>query len=139
VLGPDIPKNRRNDADVYLQDIMATTLELAGIQKPSYVEFNSFLNLALNKSANSNYSAIYGCYTDAQRMIRKGDYKLICYPQAEATLLFDLSKDPLELNNLSGNEDISHIEKALFSELLVLQHIMEDTTVIQKAFPHLLN
>lgn len=139
VLGPDMPKNRRIDADVYLQDIMATTIELAGMQKPSYVDFNSFLSLALNKSANSNYSAIYGCYTDAQRMIRKGDYKLIAYPKAASTLLFDLSEDPMELNNLSGDENFSQVEKALFSELLVLQHIMEDTTDIQAAFPHLLN
>lgn len=139
VAGPRIPKNRRKDADVYLQDIMPTTLELAGVPNPSSVEFNSFLDLAFDKATNSNYSAIYGCYTDAQRMIKKGNYKLIAYPKAETTLLFDLSKDPMELNNLSGNEEISHIEKALFSELLVLQHIMEDTTDIQVAFPHLLN
>jgi arylsulfatase A-like enzyme len=139
VAGPRIPKNRRKDADVYLQDIMPTTLELAGVPKPSSVEFNSFLDLAFDKATNSNYSATYGCYTDAQRMIKKGNYKLIAYPKAETTLLFDLSKDPMELKNLSGNEEISHIEKALFSELLVLQHIMEDTTDIQVAFPHLLN
>ena len=34
VLGPDIPKGKKIDVDVYLQDIMATSLELAGIEKP---------------------------------------------------------------------------------------------------------
>lgn len=137
VIGPDIPKNQKNTADVYLQDVMATSLELAGIEKPHYVEFNSFMDLIKSGSETSHYSSIYGCYTNAQRMIRKGDYKLIVYPEAETTLLFDLIEDPLEMNNLSGSEGTADIEKALFMELSSLQFVMDDTVKIKSIFPQL--
>ena len=39
VIGPTIAKGERLDARVYLQDIMPTSLELAGIPIPEYVEF----------------------------------------------------------------------------------------------------
>ncbi|HAV61561.1 MAG TPA: choline-sulfatase, partial [Verrucomicrobiales bacterium] len=39
VAGPGIPRGRRIEARVYLQDIMPTTLELAGAPVPDHVEF----------------------------------------------------------------------------------------------------
>ncbi len=137
VAGPDIPKNQKNKADVYLQDIMATSLELAGVEKPDYVEFNSFLDLIQTDSETSHYASIYGCYTNAQRMIRKGAYKLIVYPEAETTLLFNLHDDPLEMNNLSGTAGTMDIEKALFKELSSLQFVMNDTVDIISVYPEL--
>jgi arylsulfatase A-like enzyme len=137
VIGPGIPKNQKNRADVYLQDIMATSLELAGAEKPDYVEFSSFLDLIKSGSETSHYSSIYGCYTNAQRMIRKGDYKLIVYPEAETTLLFNLNEDPLEMNNLSGSEGTADIEKALFMELTSLQFVMDDSVDIKSIFPQM--
>ena len=137
VIGPDIPKNQRSNTDVYLQDVMASAMELAGIEKPDYVEFNSLIDLAKEPADAGNYNAIYGCYTDAQRMIRKNGYKLIVYPKAEATLLFDMKNDPFELNNLSGEEKYDKIKQNLFNELLDLQVEMEDTTDIKSVFPNL--
>lgn len=137
VIGPDIPKNERSIADVYLQDVMASALELAGVVKPDFVEFNSLVNLAKNRSASGNYDAIYGCYTDAQRMIRKDGYKLIVYPKAEATLLFDLDNDPLEITNLTEDAAYEDLKKSMFRELLALQTTMGDTTDIQSVFPNL--
>ena len=46
VLGPNIPKGQRLEQEVYVQDIMATSLELAHIDKPDYVQFHSFLDIA---------------------------------------------------------------------------------------------
>ena len=40
--GPDIPKNKSIDHEVYLQDIMATTLELGDISPPESIDFKSF-------------------------------------------------------------------------------------------------
>jgi arylsulfatase A-like enzyme len=137
VLGPDIPKDQRNNAEVYLQDIMATSLALAGVEKQDHVEFNSLMDLIRTGSETSPYSSIYGCYTNAQRMIRKGNYKLICYPEAQATLLFDLAEDPLEMHDLSGKADVLEIERSLFSELLALQHVMDDTVDLEMVYPAL--
>ena len=81
VVGPSVPKNKRNPELVYLQDIVPTTLHLAGVKTPEFVEFNNLWPLITNAESKSPYETIYGAYqTDAQRMIREGDYKLIVYP-----------------------------------------------------------
>lgn len=119
--GPNIPKNRQVDQEVYLQDIMPTSLELAGIKRPGYMEFNSLLPLALGKQTKGAYDAIYGAYIDWQRMVRKDGFKLIVYPKAEKVLLFDLENDPYEINDLSEAPEYEHKLKELSNELLRLQ------------------
>lgn len=138
VIGPDIPKNQQSNADVYLQDVMASALALAGANKQEFIEFNSLINLAKSPSDQGNYNAIYGCYTDAQRMIRKDGFKLIAYPKAGATLLFDLENDPLELKDLNKDVKYEELKKSLFSDLLTLQKTMGDTTDLRSAFPDLI-
>lgn len=134
VIGPDIPKNKQADADVYLQDVMASALDLAGVEKPEFVEFNSLIDLAKGNAEKGNYGAIYGAYTDAQRMIRKDGFKLIVYPKAKTTLLFDMNNDPLELNNLSEIKEHDALKQTLFRDLLKLQDSMGDTTELKSVF-----
>jgi arylsulfatase A-like enzyme len=138
VLGPDLPKNKKVDADVYLQDIMASTLELAGIQKPEYIEFSSFMSLAKGQQTTSHYPAIYGCYTKQQRMIRKDGFKLIVYPDAEKLRLFDLENDPNEMHDLADQEEMQQKKKQLFKDLLTLQAQMDDPLDLNPLFNKLL-
>jgi arylsulfatase A-like enzyme len=126
ILGPDLPKNKKVDADVYLQDVMATALDIAGVQKPVYIEFNSLMPLAKGEKTKSNYDAIYGAYVNFQRMIRKDGFKLIAYPNANKVLLFDLKKDPLEMNDLSEKPEYASKVKEMFDDLLKLQKSMDD-------------
>ncbi len=127
VVGPDVPENEKRDALVYLQDIMATTLDLAGVDKPKYVEFNSLMPLIEDAEAESVYEAIYGAYLDsAQRMIRVGDMKLIVYPEAKRLRLFDLSVDPNEIDDLSGNPSKWPVIRELFNRLVEEQLKMGD-------------
>ena len=80
--GPDIPKNKSIDHEVYLQDIMATSLELGDISPPESIDFKSFLSLAKGKDKTPIHpEGIYAAYMDYQRMIRKDGYKLIVYPK----------------------------------------------------------
>jgi len=126
VMGPDIPKNNKVDADVYLQDVMATSIEIAGIDKPNYVEFNSFLDLAKGETEKSHYEAIYGAYLNVNRMIRKDNFKLLVYPEINKVLLFDLKNDPEEMNDISDAIANKSKVKSLFKELLELQKDMND-------------
>ncbi len=119
-VGPGIKKNAKIDAPVYLQDIMPTTLELAGLNIPSHVEFKSLLPLLRGKAKRS-YSAIYGGYKNLQRMITADGYKLIYYPKIEKYLLFDLQTDPLEMHNLAEKPDHASTVKKLKTKLKELQ------------------
>ena len=126
VTGPDIPENNEVNAAIYYQDIMASSLDIAGLEKPEYVQFNSVMDLARGDRSESYYDAIYGCYIDLQRMIRKDGFKLIVYPEADKTLLFDMENDPWEINDLSNHPDYQDIKSSLFNDLLKLQEEMND-------------
>lgn len=122
VVGPNIPKGKKINEDIYLQDVMATALEIAGVQKPEYIEFNSFMGLVKGTQTKSNYNSIYGVYRkDSQRMIRKDNYKLILYPKSKKVLLYNLEKDPLELNDIASYKENASKIKSLFKDLISLQ------------------
>lgn len=124
--GPDIPAGKVVTQDVYLQDIMATSLELADIEKPDYVFFNSLLGLVSGEQLESNYKEIYGVFRGKQRMIRKDGYKLIHYPKIDVTRLFDMQADPNEINDLAGQAKYKEKETQLMTDLLVLQKSFDD-------------
>ncbi|GAA3584553.1 sulfatase-like hydrolase/transferase [Snuella lapsa] len=127
VVGPDIPKGNKVNADVYLQDVMASALDIAGVEKPDYITFNSLLDLAKGLRMESKCQAVYGTYEKgSQRMIRKDNYKLIVYPRSEQILLYDLKKDPMELHDIASDEANTGRIKSLFGDLIKLQEEMED-------------
>lgn len=126
ITGPGIAKGKSLDTPIYLQDAMATALELAGNGKPDHVEFKSVLPL-LRGETKTQYDRIYGKYLDRQRMIRKGDWKLIFYPRAEKKMrLFNLAEDPQEKNDLIDVPNYASLVKQLKSEFLELQKEMGD-------------
>ncbi len=115
VSGPSI-KPGENDAAVYLQDIMPTTLELAGIDKPEHVEFVSLLPL-IRGEKDQSYDAIYNCYLNVQRSITDDGFKLMVYPKAKKVKLFDLKNDPQEMKNLAGDSAYAEKKQQLFATL----------------------
>ena len=136
MVGPDIPKKHKIDQEVYLQDIMATSLELANVKPTNTIEFNSLLSTAKGTSQEKIYkNGIYGAYIDYQRMIRKDGFKLIVYPKIKKTVLFDLKNDPLEINDLSTN--VSYLKKKtdLFTGLLSLQKKFGDPLDLSSLVP----
>ena len=127
VVGPGIDANSNSDVPVYLQDILPTTLELSGIQKPDHVEFNSLWSLIQGKGREGSYPYIYGCYRDLQRMIRDEQYKLILYPKAGVRRLYDLLNDPFELNDLAGDAKYTDRMEDMFNQLELLGRSLDDT------------
>jgi len=115
VAGPGIEPGSK-DAAVYLQDVMPTTLELAGVDKPKHVEFASLLPLIRGEKRES-YDAIYNCYLNLQRSITDDGFKLMVYPNANRVKLFDLASDPLEMNDLSDDPAMDEKKRQLFTTL----------------------
>lgn len=126
IWGPDMEGGQTVSTDIYLQDTMATALDLAGAKKPDHVFFNSVAPLARGTTTDHAYDAIYGAYVKLQRMIKKDGFKLIVYPKAKVVKLFDLKKDPEEMNNLASDSAYQGKVKALFRSLLELQESMND-------------
>jgi len=138
VVGPGIPQGEKRSPCVYLQDIMATTLDVAGVPKPDFVEFQSLLPYIRDPGCKSAYDAIYGCYlADLQRMVRVGDWKLIVYPKAKVVRLFNLADDPQEMHDLAADPDQEQRISDLFARLLKLQEQMDDSLDLRAAFPEL--
>ena len=124
VAGPAVDANKRINDPVYLQDVMPTTLELAKVEKPEHVQFNSVLPML--DGGPSPYEEIYGAYLDKQRSIRTDHYKLIVYPKAEVVRLYDVQQDPLEINDLAGEPGMRSIVKDLFARLVSVQQELKD-------------
>ncbi len=127
IMGPDIPRGKIIPSDIYLQDAMATSLELAGVQKPGYLYFHSVMDMVKGDQDKSHYNAIYGAYINYQRMIRKDGFKLIVYPELDKVLLYDMEQDPEEMKDLSEVEGYQSKVNDLFQDLLSLQKELNDT------------
>jgi arylsulfatase A-like enzyme len=100
--GPGIPRGRRSAAQCYLRDLYPTVCDLVGVKTPTSVEGRS-LGPVLRGEADSVRPAVFGCFRDCQRMIRTDRFKLIHYPKIGRWQLFDLSRDPHELNDLAAS------------------------------------
>ena len=138
---PDVAADRRDATPIYLQDVMPTTLELAGIPCPEHVQFKSLLPLLSGSSTKAPYDAIYGAYLALQRSVIAEGHKLILYPNISRARLYDLTNDPLEMNDLAANsenaERVAPIVRKLFSRLLALQKETGDALDLKAAFPQL--
>lgn len=126
IIGPGLEAGKKVDAEIYLQDAMATALDLAGSTQTDSVFFNSVMPLALGEQTKSNYNGIYGGYLGVQRMVRKDGYKMILYPEIKTIKLFDLTADPLEMNNLADNADQKDRIIQMFADFKALQTTVGD-------------
>ncbi|WP_186144511.1 sulfatase-like hydrolase/transferase [Burkholderia gladioli] len=98
-----------DDRLVGLQDVMPTLLELVGIEVPATVE-------GLSMVGTSQRPALFGaCKEDAlsTRMAHDGRHKLIWYPTGNVVQLFDLDRDPDELNDVSRSDEYQPVRTEL--------------------------
>ncbi|QEG42922.1 sulfatase-like hydrolase/transferase [Roseimaritima ulvae] len=136
VIGPNVPAGQTIEEPIYLQDVMATSLELARVEKPQHVEFNSILPI-LDGRSGSPYEAMYGAYLNRQRSIRTDRYKLIMYPQAAKVRLYDLQADPHEMHDLADRPESLPLMKDLFTQFQQLQQQVKDPMDLSETFAHL--
>jgi arylsulfatase A-like enzyme len=101
--GPGIPAGKKFTGLAYLRDIFPTICELAGVEVPE-TEGKSQVPV-LRGAQSSMYEFVVGYFRDSQRMIRTNRWKLIQYPLAQKTQLFNLEVDPFERNDLSSQPE----------------------------------
>lgn len=133
VVGPGIEKGKQLDNMVYLQDVMATCLDLADSEGLNKVDFQSFLPLLEGKKMKTR-EAMINCYAGSQRMIRTDRYKMIIYPRVNKVRLFDLKKDPNEMVDLAGQKKYVKLMNDLFAQFQELQKEVKDPLDIKPYF-----
>jgi choline-sulfatase len=125
VAGPGVPANRRVDHLVYQHSLFATTCELAGVAAPPSLEFPSLAGL-LHGDRAAPHDAVFCYYLDYQRSVRTAEHKLIVYPQARVTQLFDLHRDPRETRNLACSRPHAPLRPELLERLHRFQKVLDD-------------
>jgi arylsulfatase A-like enzyme len=111
--GPGVKAGAKIDAPIYLQDVMATALDLAEADKEG-IEFRSLLPLL--KGEDGGLDAVYAAYTETQRAVIDDGWKLILYPKAKTARLFNLAEDPQERNDLAGGAALEGRKKSLLKK-----------------------
>lgn len=121
-----VSHHRTDNRLVGLQDVMPTLLDLCGIDIPSSVE-------GLSMVGERKRDWLYGEINegaDATRMIHDGQFKLIYYATGNRLQLFDLRKDPQELQDLSTSPRHAEMRGRL-TKLLIEQLYGGDERWIQ--------
>lgn len=125
ISGPGVEPGRRVDELVYQHSLFPTTCELAGIPIPRTVEFPSLADLVQGRGG-PKHDSIFCFYRQFQRAIRTKTHKLIVYPEAHVTQLFDLDADPWEIHNLAEETKHAALRRDLFNQLRNLQRELDD-------------
>ncbi len=99
--GPGITRGR-SDALVYLFDIYPTVCDLVGAEVPGEIDGRSFRPV-LDGKATTARPELMLAYLGKQRAVRDARWKLIRYPEVNATQLFDLRSDPDETRSLADD------------------------------------
>jgi len=137
VVGPGVEQGVTRSQPIYLQDVMPTTLELAGVKQPEHVQFHSVLPLLRDSEAQSPYNSIYGAYLGLQRSITHDGWKLILYPKIKKVRLYHVTDDPQEMHDLAGDLQHKPRMKRLFQRLLDWQKKTGDSLNLTGTFPEL--
>jgi arylsulfatase A-like enzyme len=121
--GPGVPINKKTEGFTYLSDITPTIIDYLEVKRPSSVEGRSLLPVIKDPSRKVR-SSIYNVYGHWSRSIKYEDgFKMIVYnvDGALTTQLFNLKKDPLEINDLS--KDQAYNQKILQMRALLKQQM----------------
>lgn len=134
IAGPGVKAGEKISKPVYLQSAMATALDLAGADLTD-IEFQSLLPIL--KGDSTGLDAVYGAYLDLQRSVTDDGWKLILYPEAKVSKLFNLEKDPDELRNLASDPSTLERRKKLFAKLQALQKNLADPLDLKDVYKEL--
>ena len=144
----NIPAGTTRDDLLTNADIAPTLLEFAGVETPASMQGESFRSGLLDTSTEAGHEAIYYRYwlhmahhfVPAHYGIRTDTHKLAFFyglpldatgsipaPTQPYFELYDLANDPLEMNNVYGDEAYAATQAELKAQLLELRQELGDT------------
>ncbi len=126
IVAPGVTAEARIRAPIYLQDVMATALDLAGAEEPDHVDFHSLLPHLEGSPRPAVRKHIYGAYLNLQRAVIHDGWKLIVYPKAKITRLYHLEEDPDELQDLASDPALAERIGSLFQRLQAAREELGD-------------
>ena len=138
-----VPPASVNQDMVSNLDFAPTFLDLAGINIPPEMQGRSFKNLLKGKAMTDWRESFYYHYYEYPAVhmvkrhygVRTKRYKLIhFYYDIDAWELYDLEKDPLEMNNVYEHPDYQEVAQDLKKELLSLREFYKDSEELDKKF-----
>lgn len=132
--GTGIPRDEKTEALCYLNDIYPTLCNLTGLSVPGTVEGKSLVPVLKNKNKIVRDKVFYA-YRNFQRGIRTDDnWKLILYNvnNKNTAQLFNLNKDPWELNNLAQDPAYADKLNELTAMLDEYMHSVNDPMNLKK-------
>jgi arylsulfatase A-like enzyme len=111
--GPGI-RHGKSDALAYLFDLFPTICDLAGAPTPQVAEGKSLVGI-LHGREEQVRNELFCAYRDCQRLIRDQRFKLLEYNASGVrnAQLFDLARDPDELDNLADDPQFAGQRKRL--------------------------
>jgi len=127
VSGAGIPRGERRGEMCYLHDIFPTVCDYLGIQAPQTVESVNLMPV-IREPERIIRDTVFHAYRDLQRAVSDGRWKLIEYRAAgkRHTQLFDLVKDPYEMNDLADDSRRASEIRRLRREMTVWQIKTDD-------------
>ena len=131
--GPGI-KPGVSDALVYLLDIFPTVVDLAGGAQPPGLDGQSLKPLIAGRTHKVR-DTLFCSYRDVQRMVRDERWKLIRYPKINRSQLFDLRRDPHELQDLAAGGAQQKQIARLMAEMTKWQERLNDKLPLTSATP----
>jgi len=133
---PNMTGPGNSDTDIVInEDFAPTFLDAAGVSIPSDMQGRSLTSLLRGRTPSDWRDAMYYHYYEypASHMVRRHygirtkRYKLIhFYHDIDAWELYDLRKDPRELNNVYGNAAYTPVVTELKGRLKQLQEYYDD-------------
>jgi arylsulfatase K len=105
VSGPGVEAGAARDEPVSLVDLYPTLMDLAGAEKPDYLEGSSLAPLLRGRDDPDRPDHVFGEYhsnfqNTGSFMLVRGDWKYVAYPGFRPQL-FNLADDPDELRDLA--------------------------------------
>jgi len=113
-------------------DFAPTIMEAAGVQSDAEMQGRSFVPLLLGTTPSDWRRSMYYRYyyshfeTESHYGVRTHAHKLIYFNRIDQWELYDLEKDPHEMNNVYSHPDYQDKVKELKKELLRLQKELKD-------------